>query len=192
MATTEAPNAQPSGPTASQGFPANLFSYRLLLGLLVAVFLMDQLTKWIIVHWSGFSLGAYPPHGGTEIIPGFFNLVYAVNYGAAWGLFQGFGYLLVALAFLVMALIILFRKSLELHRPRHQFCFGLICGGILGNTIDRLFRGHVVDFLDFHLPFYRWPTFNIADSAIVVGTLLYLFWQFRESPSSADSSGRPP
>lgn len=192
MATTEARCPQSSDPPTPQGIPAGLSHYRLLLGLLMAVFFFDQLTKWMIVHWSGFSLGAYPPHGGIEMIPGFFNLVYAVNYGAAWGLFQGFGYLLVALAVLVLVMVVVFRRSLELQRPRHQFCFGLICGGILGNTIDRLFRGHVVDFLDFHLPFYRWPTFNIADSAIVVGTLLYLFWQFRESPSSADSSRRQP
>jgi len=148
--------------------------------LALPVLLLDQGTKWLIVDVSGFPLGIYPPRGGLEIIPGFFNLVYAVNYGAAWGMLQGFTFLLVGLAVLVLVLLAVFHRSLELHRPPHQFCFGLITGGILGNTIDRVFRGHVVDFLDFHLSFYRWPTFNVADSAIVVGTLCYIFLQFRQ------------
>jgi signal peptidase II len=147
----------------------------------VLVFVADQLSKWIIVHSSGFSLGVYPPHGGMEIIPGFFNLVYAVNYGAAWGMLEGFSIVLILLAVLVLGLLALFRNQLELHLPLHQLCFGLITGGILGNTLDRLFRGHVVDFLDVLLPFYRWPTFNIADSAIVVGTGLYLLLSFRQA-----------
>lgn len=185
MATIETPSK------AAHQRIHSLLHYRLLWLLLGLVLFLDQLTKVVIIHATGFPLGLYPPDGGMEIIPGFFNLVYAVNYGAAWGLFQGFGYVLVGLAVLVLFLVFLFRRSLQLYRTRYQFCLGLICGGILGNTIDRLLRGHVVDFLDFHLPFYRWPTFNIADSAIVVGTLLYLFWQFREPDSPRDFSGPP-
>lgn len=146
----------------------------------------DQLSKWIIVEHSGFSMSLYPPFGGLEIIPGFFNLVYAVNYGAAWGMFEGFSWLLVCLAFLVLALIAIFRHYLELAKPVHQWTFGLISGGITGNTIDRIARGHVVDFLDFHLPYYRWPTFNIADSAIVIGTFWYIYLQFRKPHPKSD------
>ena len=153
--------------------------------ILFTVLLSDQVTKWLIVEFSGFALGLYPPFGGVEVIPGFFNLVYAVNYGAAWGMLEGFSWLLISLAVVVLVLIAAFRNELGMQEPVNQVCFGLISGGIVGNTIDRLFRGHVVDFLDFHLPWYRWPTFNIADSAIVVGTLWYIYLQFR--PSSANS-----
>lgn len=150
--------------------------------ILGVIFLTDQFSKWVIVDLSGFTKGLYPPFGGIEIIPGFFNLVYAVNYGAAWGMLEGLSWLLVALALLVLGLIAAFHKELGLRQPGHQVCFGLIVGGILGNTLDRIYRGHVVDFLDVHLPYYRWPTFNIADSAIVVGTFLYIYLQFRHSP----------
>jgi signal peptidase II len=143
------------------------------------VFFIDQLTKWVIVDLSGFKMGLYPPFGGVEIIPGFFNIVYSINYGAAWGMLEGYAWLLILLAILVLVVIAVFRDHLGLAMRAQQWSFGLISGGIIGNTVDRLFRGHVVDFLDFHLPFYRWPTFNVADSAIVIGTFWYIYLQFR-------------
>jgi signal peptidase II len=170
--TTEGGPVLPSTPA-----PANTLC-RFWLTLTV-ILVSDQLSKWIIVDLSGFKKGLYPPFGGVELIPGFFNLVYAVNYGAAWGMLEGYSWLLIAMAVLVLSLIVVFREELAIRERPQQWCFGLITGGILGNTIDRLFRGHVVDFLDFHLPMYRWPTFNFADSAIVIGTLWYIYLQFR-------------
>ncbi len=153
--------------------------YKLLWAVACVVFCLDQLTKAIIVHLSGFKLGLYPPFGGKVIIPDFFNIAYAVNYGAAWGLLHGFSWLLVVFACVVLVLMTTFRRELAMKEKSSQWCFGLIGGGIVGNTLDRLLRGHVVDFLDIRLPGYQWPTFNIADSAIVVGTLLYIILQFR-------------
>ena len=140
----------------------------------------DQLSKWAVVEWSGFTLGLYPPFSGKVVVPGFFNLAYAINYGAAWGILEGYSWLLVVLAVAVLVLIAVFRRDLALAQIPSQYCFGLICGGIVGNTIDRVFRQHVVDFLDFRLPGYQWPTFNIADSAIVVGTFWYIYLQLRQ------------
>ena len=111
--------------------------------------------------------------------PGVFNLVYSINYGAAWGMLEGYSWLLAILAVVILGLIAVFRKDLGLQFAANQWCFGLITGGITGNTIDRVCRGHVVDFLDVRLPGYQWPTFNVADSAIVVGTIWYIFLQFR-------------
>ncbi|MEY3000862.1 MAG: signal peptidase [Verrucomicrobiota bacterium] len=156
-----------------------LMAYRLFWICFATVLVADQLSKIAIVEWSGFQQGLYPPFDGLPIIPGYFNLVYAINYGAAWGMFAGLSWLLISLAFAVLIFIWFFRNSLELKHPRLQVCFGLMCAGIVGNTIDRISRGHVVDFLDVHLQFYRWPTFNFADSAIVVGTLFYLLLQFK-------------
>ena len=145
----------------------------------LAILITDQLSKWVVVAISGFPLGLYPPFGGREVIGGFFNLVYAINHGAAWGMLEGYSWLLIALAIVVLALIAIFRKDLGIDSVPNQLCFGLISGGIAGNTIDRMFRGHVVDFLDVRLPGYQWPTFNVADSAIVVGTIWYIYLQFR-------------
>ena len=150
--------------------------YRWLLGLALVVAAADWLTKWWIVEVSGFALGVYPPFGGQVIIPGFFALVYATNYGAAWGMLEGMGWLLIVLAVVALGAIYRFRRALELEGFWPQLAFGLILGGIIGNTYDRLVHGHVIDFLDVDLGFYRWPTFNLADCGIVVGTACYLLY----------------
>jgi signal peptidase II len=158
-------------------------SYVWIWSILSVVLVSDQLTKWAIVEKSGFQLGIYPPFGGKVLIPGFFNFAYAVNHGAAWGVLEGYSWLLVLFAIVVLVLIVVFRKELNMSALSSQWCFGLISGGIIGNTLDRVFRGHVVDFLDIRLPGYQWPTFNIADSAIVVGTLLYIYLQSKPNKS---------
>jgi signal peptidase II len=155
--------------------------YQLLYIIAVSLFLADQLSKFWIAGLSGLQLHAYPPHGGIEVIPPFFNIVYAINYGAAWGIMAGHGYLLLLIALLALSAIYIFRHDLELKRPAMQVAFGLIIGGILGNALDRLVHGHVIDFIDVHLQFYRWPTFNFADCGIVIGTGLYMLLTFRKS-----------
>lgn len=172
MATTESPLRSPASRESWR-------EYRLLGILALIVFVLDQLSKLWVVHASGLQLGVYPPHGGIELIPGFFNFVYAVNTGAAWGLFSGYSWVFLLIAVAAILGMIWFREELELRRPPYQVAFGLMVGGIIGNALDRLLRGHVVDFLDIDLQFYRWPTFNIADSAIVAGTIwLIAFSQF--------------
>lgn len=158
------------------------WAYRWLWACTVSLFVLDQATKLWIVYGSGYTLGHVPPASGTEVIPGVFNLIYTVNHGAAWGIGEGMGWLFSIIAVVVLAAIYRFRRELELRRLPYQVAFGLICGGIVGNALDRILRGHVVDFLDFDLQFYRWPTFNIADCGIVVGTLwMLLFSQFLDS-----------
>ncbi|MCD8483455.1 MAG: signal peptidase II [Verrucomicrobia bacterium] len=155
--------------------------YRILLTLAPLLFVADQLSKYWIANLSGLQLHAYPPFGGIEVLPPFFNIVYAVNYGAAWGILAGRGYLLLLIAGLALSAIYIFRNDLELRRPPMQVAFGLIIGGILGNSYDRLVHGHVIDFIDIHLQFYRWPTFNFADMGIVAGTLFYILLTLRAS-----------
>lgn len=159
-----------------------LQALRLFWVLSLAVLLLDQATKYWIQFHSDFGYGLYPPHGGRELIPGFLSLVHTSNRGAAWGLFYGFGFWLGLLGIVTLAAIIFLRHHLELHRPRHQLAFGLIAGGIAGNVVDRLFHGKVIDFIDVHLGFYRWPTFNIADSGIVVGVALYIYATWNPAP----------
>ncbi|MFT3831622.1 MAG: signal peptidase II [Opitutaceae bacterium] len=166
--------------------PARLFRYRCLLGLALGVFALDQATKlWIA---STLPLNTYGTPGHIEIVPGFFNLVHVGNTGAAWSVLTGRSSLLALLGLAALAAIFCFRRQLGLERRIVQIAFGLLCGGIAGNFLDRVVYGHVVDFLDFHFGDYIYPTFNIADSGIVCGVALYAILSFRAAP--ADSAAK--
>jgi len=152
-------------------------AYRLLLILLLAVFGLDQLTKgWINARMP---LGSYGPYAGIEVIPDFFYLVHVGNTGAAWSMFSGKSFFLALLACVTLLAIYVWRRALGLRARITQIAFGLLCGGILGNLVDRLIHGHVIDFLDFHFGSYVYPTFNVADSGICVGVILYIWHSLR-------------
>ena len=85
--------------------------------------------------------------------------------------------------------IFFWRKHLGLHQTVPQICFGLLCGGTVGNLADRLRHGHVTDFLDFHFGDYVFPTFNVADSAICVGVFSYILWSLQQ-PAEPAASGK--
>ncbi|MEI6861843.1 MAG: signal peptidase II [Verrucomicrobiota bacterium] len=152
-----------------------LLAYRLLLLLAAATLALDQATKfWIAQHvpfnpWHSHDLGQ-----DIELVPGFFYLIHVGNTGAAWSMFAGQGGMLTGLAAGTLVAIYCWRQALGLRDRTTQFAFGLLCGGIAGNLLDRLVRGHVTDFLDLHFGSYTYPTFNIADSGICIGTLLYV------------------
>jgi len=142
-------------------------------GLAAAILVADQLTKWAILS----SLAA----GERVRITGFFNLVLAYNKGAAFSFLAGApGWqtpLFVGVALLAIAVV----SVLLVRSPgRRMFCGGLalILGGALGNLVDRLRFGQVVDFLDFHALGWHWPAFNVADSAITVGAGLLILESF--------------
>lgn len=155
--------------------------YYRLLNIAGLICVLDQITKVLIQYSIPFETSYFPPNRVT-IIENFFYLVHIGNEGAAWGMFSEYSGLLTLLSFAVLFFIYYFRKQLELQRGSVQIAFGLLIGGILGNLIDRIRVGHVIDFIDIHLPFTlpyilpygRWPAFNIADSAIVIGMLFYL------------------
>ena len=156
-------------------------SYYRLFMIAGVILVLDQITKILVQYSIPFESSYFAPDRVT-IIEDFFYLVHIGNKGAAWGMFSEYSGILTLLSFAVLLFIFCFRKQLELHRGTMQIAFGLLIGGILGNLIDRIRVGHVIDFIDIHLPFTlpyilpfgRWPAFNIADSAIVVGMLFYL------------------
>ena len=159
--------------------------YRILFVAAFLVFLFDQITKaWI---FCTLDLDSYYQPDSIAVIDDFFYIVHIGNEGAAWGMLSGYGGLLAAFALIALFAIYLLRNTLELYRNSMQYAFGLLAGGILGNMTDRLVHGHVIDFLDFHLPFVipwlvptgRYPSFNIADCGIVIGTILYLILSFK-------------
>ncbi len=151
--------------------------------IMVLVAGSDQLTKlWILQQ---FSL-----HESLPVIPGFFNLTLLYNSGAAFGILSGLPLLWRQVFFISISVAALTTLGIMQYKlgPRHflyAVSFGLISGGALGNVIDRLHWGAVVDFLDFYLGQYHWPAFNVADSGITVGIGLFLllqFWEERKKP----------
>jgi signal peptidase II len=159
--------------------------YQLLWVLALVVFVLDQVTKiWINAR---LPLGTYGPPGNIVVIEGFFNLVHVGNTGAAWSMLAGKSTFLALLAFVTLGAIYLWRHELGLRLRVVQLSFGLLCGGIVGNLVDRMVHGHVIDFLDFHFGSYIYPTFNIADSGICVGVAIYLIHSLRQPPETAGS-----
>jgi len=142
--------------------------------LSAAIVVADQLTKWAV---AGFFANRRP----QEEITAFLNLVLVYNKGAAFSMFAsapGWQTPLL-IAFALMAAVIV--SVLILRNPqKRMLCLGLalILGGALGNVIDRLRFGHVVDFLDFHAMGWHWPAFNLADSAITLGAVLLILEGF--------------
>lgn len=130
------------------------------------------------------------PSAVIRVIPGFFNLIYTENRGIAFGVLaegemEWRSFFLSGIALLVMALVavVLWQRSPTGMAASRLSRTGLslVLGGAAGNLYDRLTRGAVIDFLDFHLGSYHWPAFNVADSAISVGVGLVLLdlWLFR-------------
>jgi signal peptidase II len=155
-----------------------VFAYRWFFTLAGLILVLDQASKlWINRRMP---LGTYGPPDHIAVIPGFFNLVHVGNTGAAWSLFTGRSTMLALLAVATLAAIFLWRSSLGLRQRPVQISFGLLCGGIVGNLLDRLIHKHVIDFLDFHFGSYIYPTFNIADSGIFLGVIVYLWFSFKQ------------
>jgi len=140
------------------------------LALSALVVVLDQISKSIIAHW--FARG-----GSIEVTP-FFNLVLAYNRGAAFSLLAGAdgwqrGFF-IALALAAVAVILWLLRKYS-NQPLFCLALALILGGAIGNLIDRVLVGEVVDFLDFYAFGWHWPAFNVADSAITGGAAL-LIW----------------
>ena len=140
------------------------------LGLSVAavVLLLDQLSKVLIL-----ALVMDPPR--TIYVLPFFNIVLVWNRGVSFGIFGGGAVPPWALVLLAAAIVVMLLAWLKRAENRWvAISIGLVIGGAIGNVIDRLVYGAVLDFLDVHAAGYHWPAFNLADSAITVGIVLLL------------------
>jgi len=138
----------------------------------LGIILLDRATKLAIVQT--LRLGQ-----GIPVVPGFFDIVFALNPGAAFGFLatlpdQVRNPLFILVSILAVILILFYHtRYLRSHRLV-SFALGLVLGGAVGNLIDRLHYGMVVDFLDVHVGPYHWPAFNVADSAISIGVGLMI------------------
>lgn len=136
------------------------------------VILLDQVTKALILHYL-------PLHQNVAVIPGFFDITHIHNPGGAFGFLSGVSSKLRSVIFLFISslavgLIFYFYKKTPSSLPWLSAAFALIFGGAIGNLVDRLRFGVVVDFLDLYIGNWHWPAFNIADSAITVGIIVFI------------------
>ena len=140
------------------------------LALVIAglVVFLDQLTKYAVVQLLPY-LDSHP------VIPGVFYLTHVRNVGAAFGLFAKQRVLFMVAVVLITVAFFVLRNELKRLGTLALVASGLVLGGALGNAIDRVRLGYVVDFFDFRV----WPVFNVADSAIVVGSLVLAFCVIR-------------
>jgi len=144
-------------------------NYRCLILWSAGILAFDRVTKWLIM--KSFYL-----QESVSIIPGFFDFTYIRNRGAAFGFLAGASSALTAPFFILLSIlaavvIFFYYKKASSRELLTRTSLAWIMGGALGNFIDRLAYGEVVDFLDFHWRQLHWPAFNVADSAITLGVV---------------------
>ncbi len=165
-----------------------LGSKYMILGIVTFIVIaLDQFTK-ILVH-SSFDLGE-----SVIVFESFFNFTYVRNVGAAFGIFGNLSapvrqvFFLTVPPLAVLLILMILRSTPDKERLQ-VFALSLVCGGALGNYVDRLRFGYVIDFLDFHInQSYNWPAFNVADIAIVTGVMITALFIFKPELSKQNDS----
>ena len=153
------------------------------LGLALAIIVADHVTKW----WVSSTLDYQE---AIPVLP-FFSLVLVHNTGAAFSFLADAGgwqrWFFISIGAIATVIIV---RLLKIHsdEPRLAFALALVLGGALGNVIDRVVLGHVVDFLYFHYQGYSFPAFNVADSAISVGAALLIWDSLRSKPEPSNAA----
>lgn len=137
------------------------------------IVLLDQITKVIAVRYL-------KGHGPYTIVENFFKLHYVENTGAAFGILKDsrIFFIIVSVIVIVFTILFMFKYSATFNKIM-MFSLAMFIGGSIGNLIDRVKQGYVVDFLSFKLPFgYDFPVFNLADTFIVISTMMIMFMIF--------------
>lgn len=151
-----------------------------------AVLLLDRLTKWWVLN----NIPLYEAWAPIPALEPYFRIVHTTNTGAAFGLFRGGGPILMVIRAVAVLAILLYSYRLERAPVGVYAALGLILGGAAGNLWDGLAYGSVIDFLDFRLnERLAWPTFNVADSCVVVGViiLVIVLWRQERRPDAMTS-----
>ena len=159
--------------------PRIAWRFAVMVPLAVAFVVIDQIFK--IEVRAAQSAGAFP----IEVIRGVIGLEYVENRGAAFGLGDGFGWVFVLLAFVMVVASMAYLSRVTLVSRFEVVGLGMVCGGAVGNAIDRVTQGFVTDFLTFR--FFDFPSFNVADIGITVGVVVALIGFAVLSPANAAS-----
>lgn len=148
---------------------------------------LDQISK----VWARQTLAPMRP-GAITVVDGYFDLRYSENPGVAFGMFRdvpGRRYFLIPIGLLALTMVGVFLRKLEPGQGRVGAELGLLAGGALGNIIDRVVFEKVTDFVVWKVGTHEWPTFNIADAALVVGVIAY-FFDMKPEPDKETQSAR--
>jgi signal peptidase II len=161
----------------------------LFLAMALGIFALDQVTK----SWISATLGPGSGRTSIEIVGDFVRLGYTTNTGAAFGIGQNRSFIFTIVALIAIPAITLFNRSITPRSPLTRLCLGALLGGTLGNLVDRLRHGFVVDFVDVGIGDLRWPSFNVADSSFVVGIIVLSVYLFLTDPSRGqrEAADRP-
>lgn len=159
-------------------------NWLILFSVATLTLIADRVSKTTIADKLALNQTWHPPFPFLRHI---FGLTYTTNTGAAFGLFPDQGALFIVIAFVVIAAILFYYRHLPDGHGLARVALGLQLGGALGNLIDRLRQGYVVDFIDLNFwPLRNWPVFNLADSAIVVGVGLLALTMLLEDIEDQD------
>lgn len=155
-----------------------------LLAVVALTLVADRVSKAIISDNLRLNESWHP---SIPLLRRVFSLTYTTNTGVAFGLFPDQGVLFIFIALVVVTVIIVYYRHLPHGYGLVRLALGLQLGGALGNLIDRLRQGYVIDFIDVNFwPLHNWPVFNLADSAIVVGVGLLALTMLREEAREGD------
>ena len=148
-------------------------NYKRLIIVAGGIVLLDQITKLLVLQ-------SVPLFESLAVIPGFFNLTHIHNPGGAFGFLadqqSAWRHILfLSASTAAVGVIVYFYKNTPTTQPMLATGFALVCGGAIGNMIDRLRFGRVVDFLDFFVGSWHWPAFNVADSAVSAGIAIFIY-----------------
>ncbi|HJO08628.1 MAG TPA: signal peptidase II [Verrucomicrobiota bacterium] len=159
--------------TGSETMPSPAINNVKILTVALLTLVLDQLTKWLVIQKLPFN--GEP----VVVVEGFFELVHFGNTGAAWSLFSGHNFWLAVFSLAALIFLWVSRRHFGAETALGQLALGLILGGVVGNLVDRVVHHHVVDFLQFYIPF-RFPAFNVADSGICSGVGLMFVQSFQK------------
>jgi len=134
---------------------------------------LDRGTKFLVTNL--INLGE-----SIKVIPSFFYLTYVRNTGAAWSILEGSRIFLIIASFIAIVLVYFFMIKDKKIEKIEEIGYGVLLGGILGNLLDRVIFGYVIDFFHFIFGSYQFPIFNIADIGIVIGTFIVIFIMLKE------------
>lgn len=141
--------------------------------LSIILLVIEQLSKILVVKLMDIN-------SSIELIKNFFYLTYTHNTGAAFSILTGYRLLLILVAVVILVIIFNYLRKNKVEGKIDVLAFSLIIGGALGNLLDRIVRGYVIDFLDFKIFGYNFPVFNLADTFIVIGVFLLLITIIRK------------
>jgi signal peptidase II len=156
----------------SETMPSPAINNAKILFVALLTLALDQLTKWVVIQKLPFN--GEP----VAVVDGFFELVHFGNTGAAWSLFSGQNFWLALFSLVALIFLWVSRRHFGAEAALGQLALGLILGGVVGNLVDRVVHHHVVDFLQFYIPF-PFPAFNVADSGICTGVGLMFVQSFQ-------------